>query len=84
MIVEFPACMVLSYRNGQKKETGNPWAFVKFLDEKELEVWEVSAFGDDVAATFGLEKGMRVDIALSVSPDREGHPSFRIENITRL
>lgn len=84
MTVDFPACTVLSYRNGQKKETGNPWAFVKFLDEKELEVWEVAAFGDDVAATFGIEKGMRVGISLSVRPDREGHPVFSVENIVRL
>lgn len=82
--VEFPACMVLDYRQGQKKETGNPWAFIRFLTEDDLEVWEVSAFGDDVAQTFGLEKGMRVCVRLAVRPDREGHPSFRVESVTRL
>lgn len=83
MLVNFPAVTVLDLGSGMSKNN-RPYARLKFLDESELEVYEVWCWGDDVAQAMGLAKGQRAELSFQVKPNGDGNPRFILDEAHRL
>lgn len=71
MQASFDKCQVLEVRAGVSK-AGNEYAVLKFLDEEDLEVYELFCFGDARALAMPLQKGTRCSLIVEVTPDGRG------------
>lgn len=71
MQTAFEKCQVLEVRAGVSK-AGNEYAVLKFIDEDELEVYELFCFGDARALALPLAKGTKCSLVVEVSPDSRG------------
>lgn len=69
--ITFNHCLVLDTRYGQSK-AGNPYCALQFLDEENLQVYDMMQFGDSASAAAGLGRGVRVVLGFDVVPARDG------------
>lgn len=71
MQAAFEKCQVLEVRAGVSK-AGNDYVVLKFLDEEDLEVYELFCFGDARALALPLSKGTKCSLIVDVTPDARG------------
>ena len=67
----FDRCQVLEVRSGKSK-AGNDYSVLKFLDENDLEVYEIFCFGEARALVMPLVKGTRCSLVVKIEPDNRG------------
>lgn len=67
----FNKCQVLEVRSGKSK-AGNDYSVLKFLDEDDLDVYELFCFGDARALAMPLVKGTRCSLVVEIAPDQRG------------
>ena len=67
----FDKCQVLEVRSGKSK-AGNDYSVLKFLDEDDLEVYELFCFGEARALALPLVKGTRCSLVVEIAPDNRG------------
>lgn len=70
-VVTFENCLILDIQTGTSQR-GNFWVRYKFLEQTELEVFDLMAFGDSAAAAASLSRGVVLSLAYKVVPDRNG------------
>lgn len=74
-IVRFNHAQVLAVRAG-KSQKGTDWSRLQFLDQDDLQVFEIMAFGPDSTVYLGLIRGTVYQIDFQLVPARDGGVSL--------
>lgn len=69
--VYMESCLILDCRSGQSK-AGNSYAVIRFLEQTNLDVYEVFCFGESMAVAGRLAKGSVYKLLWKLSPDNRG------------
>lgn len=70
-MVEFNNALIINVRSGVSK-AGNPWTSINFLDQNNLQVYDLMQFGDSAAVTSGLVRGSVYSLRFNIEPSRDG------------